>query len=160
LVRGELSCLLTSARITDSGLSYARLHEEKYVVVARPSLIRERKLSEPGDARHHVLLDVHEDLPLFRYFLDARPPSEVWAFREVQCLGAIAALRARALEGAGVCVLPAYFVRADLAAGRLVALMPKAKLPSDWFRLVWRADHPREAELQQLALELSQLPLR
>jgi hypothetical protein len=42
----------------------------------------------------------------------------------------------------------------------LLRLMPKTTLPSDWFRLVWRAQHPREGELQQLAAELSELPLR
>ena len=160
VLRGELACMITSARITNPGLAFARLHEEEYVVVGKSSLVKRQKLSEPGDARQHVLLDLHEDLPLFRYFLDARSAKEVWQFRELQCLGAIAALRARALEGAGVCVLPLYFVREDLAAGRLVRLMPRTKLPSDWFRLVWRAGQPRERELQQLAGELSEIPLR
>ncbi len=129
-------------------------------MVAKSSLIKRQKLNEPGDARHHVLLDVHEDLPLFRYFLDARSGKEVWQFRQLSYLATIAAVRARVLEGAGVCVLPLYFVKDDLAAGRLVRLMPKTKLPSDWFRLVWRSGHQREAELQQLAAELSELPLR
>lgn len=158
--RGELSCMITSARITSPGLALARLHEEQYVVVAKRSLIEQQRLNEPADAKAHVLLDLHEDLPLFRYFLDARSGKEVWQFRELRYLGAIAAVRARALEGAGVCVLPHYFVRDDLTAGRLVRLMPKTKLPSDWFRLVWRAGQPRERELQQLGAELSEIPLR
>ena len=160
VLRGELSCMITSARIMDAGLSFARLHEEEYVLVAKGSLVERLKLNEPGDARHHTLLDLHEDLPLFRYFLDARSAREVWQFRELQFLGAIAALRARALGGAGVCVLPLYFVREDLKRGRLVQVMPKTKLPSDWFRLVWRAGHSRERELQQLAAALSEMPLR
>jgi len=135
VLRGELSCMITSARIINPGLSFARLHEEEYVVVASCSLVRRQNLSEPGDAPRHTLLDLHEDLPLFRYFLDARSAKEVWQFRELQYLGAIAALRARALQGAGVCVLPLYFVREDLRRGRLVRLMPKTKLPSDCF--VW-----------------------
>jgi DNA-binding transcriptional LysR family regulator len=160
VLRGELSCMITSARLVSPGLSLARLHEEHYALVGKSSLVEKSKLSEPGDARRHVLLDLHEDLPLFRYFLDARPAKEVWQFGELCYLGTIAALRARALEGAGVCVLPLYFVKDDLAAGRLVRLMPKTKLPSDWFRLVWRAGHQHEPELQQLAGELSELPLR
>jgi DNA-binding transcriptional LysR family regulator len=160
VLRGELSCMITSARLVSPGLAFARLHEEHYVLVAKSSLVKHCKLNEPGDARRHVLLDLHEDLPLFRYFLDARSAKEVWQFRELSYLGTIAALRARALEGAGLCVLPQYFVKDDLAAGRLVRLMPKTKLPSDWFRLVWRAGHQREPELQQLAAELSELALR
>jgi LysR family transcriptional regulator, glycine cleavage system transcriptional activator len=160
VLRGELSCMITSARLVSPGLSFARLHEEHYVLVGKTSLVKRRKLTEPADAQHHALLDLHEDLPLFRYFLDARSAKEVWQFRELSYLGAIAAVRARALEGAGVGVLPHYFVKEDLAAGRLVRLMPKTKLPSDWFRLVWRTGHQREPELQQLAGELSELPLR
>lgn len=160
VLRGELSCMITSARLISPGLGFARLHEEQYVVVAKRELVKRQKLSEPDDARHHVLLDLHEDLPLFRYFLDGRSAKEVWQFRELSYLGAIAAVRARALDGAGVCVLPRYFVQDDLKAGRLVRLMPKTRLPSDWFRLVWRAGQPRERELQALAAELAELPLR
>jgi DNA-binding transcriptional LysR family regulator len=64
------------------------------------------------------------------------------------------------LEGAGVAVLPRYFVRQDLAKGRLVELMPKVKLPIDWFRLIWRKDHPRQEAMRQLAMDLGQIPLR
>jgi LysR family transcriptional regulator, glycine cleavage system transcriptional activator len=160
VLHGELSCMITSARLVSPGLAFARLHEEHYVLVGKSTLLKRCKLNEPADAQHHALLDLHEDLPLFRYFLDARSAKEVWQFRELSYLGAIAAVRARALEGAGVGVLPHYFVKDDLAAGRLVRLMPKTKLPSDWFRLVWRAGHQREPELQQLAAELSELPLR
>jgi DNA-binding transcriptional LysR family regulator len=103
---------------------------------------------------------LHSDLPLFRYFLDARSAREVWQFGAVQHLGAIAAVRARVLEGAGIAVLPYYFVRQDLERKRLVRLIPKTKLPSDWFRLVWRSGHAREAELRQIASELCELPLQ
>lgn len=160
VLRGELSCMITSARLTNPGLSFARLHEEEYVLVAHAGLIKRLPFAAPNDARQHQLLDVHEDLPLFRYFLDARSAREVWQFGAVQHLGAIAAVRARALEGAGVAVLPLYFVREDLAKKRLVRVMSKTKLPSDWFRLVWRTGHAREAELRQVASELSELPLR
>lgn len=160
VLRGELSCMITSARLTHPGLSFARLHEEEYVLVAAASLIQRQPFAAPDDARQHQLLDVHEDLPLFRYFLDARSAREVWQFRAVQHLGAIAAVRARVLEGAGIAVLPLYFVRQDLASRRLVRLMSKTKLPSDWFRLVWRTGHAREAELREVASELSELPLR
>ena len=160
VLRGELSCMITSARLTTPGLSFARLHEEQYVVVAAPGLIRRKPFATPADAAAHALLDLQTDLPLFRYFLDARSAREVWQFGAVQHLGAIAAVRARALTGAGIAVLPLYFVREDLARKRLVRLMSKTKLPSDWFRLVWRSGHAREAELRQIANELCELPLR
>lgn len=160
VLRGELSCMITSARLTAPGLSFARLHEEEYVMVAASSLIKRKPFTMPVDAAQHTLLDLHRDLPLFRYFLDTRSAREVWQFGAVQHLGAIAAVRARTLLGAGIAVLPHYFVRQDLERRRLVRLMRKTKLPSDWFRLVWRSGHSREAELRQIASELCELPLR
>jgi LysR family transcriptional regulator, glycine cleavage system transcriptional activator len=160
VLKGELSCMITSARLTTPGLSFARLHEEEYVAVATPGLMKQKPFATPSDAAQHKLLDLHADLPLFRYFLDARSGREVWQFGDVQYLGVIAAVRARVLEGAGIAVLPLYFVRQDLEKKQLVRLMPKTKLPSDWFRLVWRTGHARETELRQIASELSELPLR
>ncbi|MEZ4468787.1 MAG: LysR substrate-binding domain-containing protein [bacterium] len=112
------------------------------------------------DARRHTLLDAFADLPLFRYLLDARPAADAWGFRGTELLGTIAAIRARALAGKGVAVLPAYFVAADLAAGRLRAVLPDHPLQQDWFRLIWRRGHPLADELRALAEELRGFPLR
>ena len=76
-------------------------------------------------------------------------------------MGGIGNIRRRVLDGGGrVAVLPRYFVGPDVAAGRLVRLLPRVRLRSDSFRLVWRAGHPREAELVALASDLRQHPLR
>ena len=158
--RDRIDAFVSSARLTSAGLSFARLHEERYVFVGSKKLVGERPLERPAQAEQHTLLELHADLPLFRYFLDARPGGEVWAFGKVQYLGTIGPVRARVLEGAGVAVLPLYFVERDLARGRLVRLMPRTELPVDWFRLIWRAGHPRQEELRTLAAELATLPLR
>ncbi len=160
ILRDEVHCMVTSARFVTPGLGVARLHEEEYVFVGAHSLLRKRPLARPEDAAHHVLIDVSPDLPLFRYFLDARPAHELWTFERVQHLGGIGAIRARVLEGAGVAVLPRYFVARDLAARRVRQFFPGTKLPSDWFRLIFRAGHPRERELRELGAELAKIPLR
>jgi DNA-binding transcriptional LysR family regulator len=160
VVRQELDCMVTSARLAVPGLSYAPLHEERYVFVAARALLTRAPLRAPADAAAHVLLDAHADLPLFRYFADARPGQESWSFRHVQLLGTIAAIRARALQGAGVAVLPRYFVQRDLAQKKLVQLFPKVRMASDRFRLAWRSGHAHEHELYALAAELAQQPLR
>jgi DNA-binding transcriptional LysR family regulator len=160
VLRGEIHCMVTSARLTTAGLEVARLHEEEYAFVGARSLLAKRPLTRPEQASSHVLLDVQPDLPLFRYFLDARSPSESWLFERVQHLGGIGPIRARALEGAGVAVLPLYYVEHDIRAGRLRRLFPTTKLPSDWFRLVWQKSHPQSASLRDLAAELARLPLR
>lgn len=160
LRRDEIDCLITSFRLADPGLAYLPLHEERYAFVGQRRLLQGLPLARASDATGHRLLDAHADLPLFRYFLDTRPPGEAWSFARVQHLGTIGAIRARTLEGAGVAVLPRYFIQKDLAAKRLQEPFPRARLASDWFRLIWRAGHPRESLIRQLGTELAALPLR
>lgn len=154
---GRLDAMIASLRLTSRGLSYGVLHEEAYVFVGAA---RGRPLRRVEDAQQHTLIDAAEDLPLFRYFLDAFASEQLWSFKDVECLGTIAAVRYRVLEGDGVAVLPLYFVRDDLRAKRLVRLFPRITLPTDHFRLVWRSNHPLQTELSALASELRQAPLR
>jgi len=156
----DIDCAVTSARITRGGLSFARLHQEHYVFVGCSKLLANKPLRNSSGAKQHTLLEISESLPLFRYFLDARPGQEVWAFDRTQLLGTIGPVRARCLEGAGVAVLPEYFVQKDLKKGRLTRILPSVKMPSDWFRLLWRQGHPREDDLRALATELSGHELR
>jgi DNA-binding transcriptional LysR family regulator len=160
MLRDEVHCMVTSARLSSPNLVFARLREEEYVLVGERKLVAEMPVLGPKDARRHVLLDLHADLPLFRYFLDARSPKEEWVFERIQYLGGIAAVRSRVLEGAGVAVLPLFFVRRDLASGRLTRLMPQTKLPRDWLRMVWRRGQVQETRIRELAAELSERPLR
>ena len=154
--RVQVDAMISSARLAGPGVEYATLHPEEYLFVGPPGV----RLHGPQDADAHTLIDAHPDLPLFRYLLDAGPPGQVWRFGRTEFLAAIGAIRVRVLDGAGVAVLPRYFVDEDLRAGRLVRLLPRATLQSDAFRLVWRTGHPREAELRRLAEELAEIPLR
>ena len=156
LERGDLDAVVASMRLVSPKLTYATLHDEDYVfVAARPCLKRR------ADAEHLTLVDVTRDLPLFRYFLDALRDPEPWGFARVEYMGGIGSIRRRILDAPGrVGVLPRYFVRDDLAKGRLVTLMPRSRPRSDAFRLIWRTAHPRSAELCELAGELRALPLR
>jgi DNA-binding transcriptional LysR family regulator len=159
VLRQELDGMITSARLSAPGLSHAPLHEEHYAFVGARALLARTPLRRAADAAGHVLLDAHADLPLFRYFTDARPSRESWGFRHVQRLGTISAIRARVREGAGVAVLPLYFVRNDLASKRLVQLFPQVRMATDRFRLSFRTGHAYERELHALAAELSARPL-
>jgi DNA-binding transcriptional LysR family regulator len=156
---GQVDATVTSERLTDGAFSYALLHEEEYVFVAAPHLLRERPIRHAADVGAHRLIDAHEDLPLFRYFLDTCPREEAWRFDRLEYMSAIGAIRARVLTGAGVAVLPRYWVAGDLGAGLLAEVMPKRSCQSDFFRLVWRRHHPMEHELMALAEQLRSNPL-
>lgn len=156
LERGELDAIITSVRLTASRLTYAALHAEAYTFVSTSRCLRGR-----GDAADLTLVDLAADLPLFRYFLDAQRDAEPWPFARVEYMGGIGNIKRRVLDGPKrVAVLPQYFVTRDIQAGRLVVLLPKLHPRTDTFRLVWRAGHPREAELVRLAAELRKIPLR
>jgi LysR family transcriptional regulator, glycine cleavage system transcriptional activator len=155
LERGDLDGIVGSMRLTSPKLAYAAIHAEEYTLVGRKRCLRRRE-----DAERLTLLDVSRDLPLFRYFVDALDDAAPWPFQRVEYLGGIGNIRRRLFDGADrVAVLPSYFIRSDLAARRLVRLMPRVTPRSDSFRLIWRNDHPRKAELLKLADELRQYPL-
>jgi DNA-binding transcriptional LysR family regulator len=116
--------------------------------------VAKNPLTRAEDARRHRLLDLDDDLPLFRLFRRARPPREEWSFEHVQYLSLIGALRVRALEGCGVTVLPLFHVREDIARGRLQVLMPGAKPGTNLLQAVWRKGQPYEHEISALAREL------
>jgi DNA-binding transcriptional LysR family regulator len=156
LERGDLDAIVASVRLTSPRLTYATLHTEEYVLVARRARLRRR-----ADAGRLTLVDVSRDLPLFRYFLDALPGADPWPFPRVEYMGGIGNIKRRLMDGDDrVAVLPRYFVRAELEAGRLVRLLPRVRLRTDAFRLVWRNGHPRTRELMALAGELRRHPLR
>ena len=74
-------------------------------------------------------------------------------------MGGIGGMRYLIESGGGVGVLPLYFAKDDLAKGALIRLLPDQPLLTDTFRLVWRAGHPWEDRLIELAGALRGRPL-
>ena len=74
-------------------------------------------------------------------------------------MGTIGAVRARVLAGAGVAVLPLYYVKGDLEAQQLVQLHAQVNLHHDFFRLIWHEDQPQASALSALVEELRGIEL-
>jgi DNA-binding transcriptional LysR family regulator len=155
---GEIDCAVTSRPSSDPRLASIRLHREDYVFVGHPTLLRQNRLSRREHAAAHTLVDAHVELPLFRYFKNAREGGDL-KFGRVRIMGTIAAIRACVLARRGVAVLPDYLVRGDLAAGRLARVFPRVALASDYFRLIYRADDPKRSVYAELGEEMLRLPL-
>lgn len=153
--RGEVDAAITSTRLTSGSVRYATLHNEEYAFIGTT-----QRVHSSEDAQGLTLIDVSSDLPLFRYLLDSLPDGSPWPFKNQLYMGGIAGIRHRVLEGIGVAVLPRYFIRDDLKAGRMTELMPEQTLREDAFRLVWQVPHPFEPELIRLAEQLREVPLR
>lgn len=160
LEAGEVDGMISSMRVESrTELASAQLHLERYAFVGAPSLLRTTPLREPRDTERHTLLDISPARPLFRYFSAAQSES-AWTFAQTEHLGTIAAIRARMLAGAGVGVLPLYFIRGDITDGSLVAVMPRRRLETDTFSLTWRSGNPQARALNALVSELKLHPLK
>ena len=156
----EVHCAVGSMRLDDPKLDAVGLHREDYVFVAQPALLRRLPLRRPEDAARHTLLDERSALPLFAYWRDAAAGREGLPFARFVYLGTTAAIRAAALAGEGVAVLPRYLVAPDLAAHRLAPILTRVKPLHDFFRLVFRADDPRRSLYQAIAATMAGIPLR
>lgn len=156
---GEIDCGITSTRFSDPRLDALVLHEERYALVAAPKLIAKKPLARARDAEAHVLLDTHAELPLYRYFREAKGAPDL-RFADLHRLGAIGPIKHQTLRGAGVAVLPLYFVEPELRARKLVRLFPRVTPLVDFFRLVFRAGDPRASAFEALAAQLRAAPLR
>jgi len=156
----QVDCAVTSSVLSDPKLDSEILHREDYVFVAAPSLLAREALRDEEDAAAHVLIDINEGLPLFRYWKDSPAAFSGASFGSIRGMGTIAAIRALVLGGEGVAVLPQYFVQPDLDAGRLEELMPEVRATSDHFRLIFRADDPRRELFASVAETLRAEPLR
>lgn len=155
----QIDCAITSTRLADPKLDSIRLHREDYVFVAAPVLLDRRPFSRPEDSVRHTLIEIDDELPLFRYWRDS-PKGMSLTFEKLTRFGTIEAIRLRLVAGAGVGVLPKYLVQPDLDAKRLRVLFPKVVPEHDYFRLVIRADDPRRSVFEGIAASLMKVPLR
>lgn len=155
----QIDCAITSSRLNDPKLDSVRLHREDYVFVGAPSLLDRIPFAKPEDSPAHTLIELDDEMPLFRYWRDA-PKGVPLTFGKLARFGTIEAIRQRLVAGAGVGVLPKYLVQPDLDAKRLRIILPKVVPQHDYFRLVIRTDDPRRSIFEALAASLSAVPLR
>jgi DNA-binding transcriptional LysR family regulator len=155
----DVHCAIGSMRLGDPLIAAVPLHPERYVLTASPTLLRKLPFRNAGDARRHTLIDIDLGLPLFGYLRDA-PGGAKFRFARHLAIGAGSAAKELVLHGEGVAVLPEYLIRRELAARRLVRLLPRQPVQQDWFRLFFRADDPRRAFYESLAASLRGQPLR
>jgi LysR family transcriptional regulator, glycine cleavage system transcriptional activator len=155
----DIDCAVTSTAFSDPKLDSLQLHREDYVLVGSARLLRRLPLRRPEDGLRHTLIDASPDMPLFRYWRDAPGGGDRLRFGRASWLGSIAAIRHQVLEGAGVAVLPEYFVRHEIASGALTRVFPRVRLVHDYFRFVFRAADPRRALFESLAIDMRRVPL-
>jgi DNA-binding transcriptional LysR family regulator len=135
-----------AVRMTDApppSMVARRVGDDERVFCASPAYLASRGTPEsPADlARHEGIHLMGDHLPIpwrLRPKPNADPPAAYRLQSRIR-LNSTEGIRMAALAGLGIADLPRYLVRADLASGRLVALL-QAYQPGP--RSIWAIYHP------------------
>ncbi|MBB2948712.1 DNA-binding transcriptional LysR family regulator [Actinoplanes lutulentus] len=126
LAEGRLDVVVSAVRLRRAGVYAEPLYDEEFTLVGAP-----------GTGKEQPLLSYAEDMPIirrwWRHVLGAPPPR-----RAALVVPDLRALRAAALAGIGVTVLPRYLIAGDLRAGTLVELHPTDDPPINTLYLATR----------------------
>lgn len=136
LSTGDVDVILTSAPHAVRGFGALDVAREEYVFVAAAGLAR--SIRSVADLRHHVLLEHDRSFPFLRY-VDPATRAAI-SCRDVWFVGSTETMKSALVAGYGVGIVPRYLARAALDAGALRRILPKIRLQSDRFRLVYRLD--------------------
>ncbi|GAA4601859.1 DNA-binding transcriptional LysR family regulator [Actinoplanes octamycinicus] len=132
LGQGRLDLVVSAVRPRRAGLHAEPLCDEEFALVAAPEVV------PVPDLRRAPLLAYAEELPIvrrwWRHVLGQPPPR-----RAVLVVPDLRALRAAAIAGIGVTVLPRYLVADDLATGALTEVLTTADPPINTLYLATRA---------------------
>ncbi|MES2674093.1 MAG: LysR family transcriptional regulator [Pseudomonadota bacterium] len=131
MVSGGIDVAIRIGRLTDSSHRAALITYFDDWLVAPPALLLNGKPESPADLEGFPFVGLSV-LPNPNYwtFTQAGKPSETVRFTASVMANTASAVKAAVLAGAGLMVHPDFFVKEDVAAGRLVRLLPEWKLPS------------------------------
>jgi len=143
-------------RAREPGLYYRFLYEGwMFPVVSPASVERYGPLTKPADLIRYPLLSVYTAADDWAIYLQAAGVSQTPPLRKVSYDSYILALEA-AVAGEGVAMAEMAFVRADLAAGRLIKPFDFAvRRPGDWYFAceVNRRDEPHIRRFEDWLVE-------
>ncbi|MDQ3716790.1 MAG: substrate-binding domain-containing protein [Actinomycetota bacterium] len=143
LVSGQLDLVVSTVRPRRRDLHGEPLCDEEFLLVAAPAVMArldaDLLAAQPAKALQALpLLSYGEDLPIvrrwWRHELGVAPSG-----RAVLVVPDLRGLRAAAVAGAGLTVLPRYLCAEDLAPGRLVSILDTDDPPINTLYLVTRA---------------------
>jgi DNA-binding transcriptional LysR family regulator len=158
LAAGLLDVVVSSVRPRRAGLHVEPLCDEEFVLVAAPAIVGsldgELLAERPARALAALpLLAYAEELPVvrrwWRHVLGVPP-----AARAALVVPDLRALRAAAVAGAGITVLPRYLCSRDLAEGRLVTVLSTDDPPINTLYLARRTATRQEPHIAHAATAL------
>jgi len=150
----DLALRFATKRLKDSTLNARKLYPSYVQLFASPSYLARRGVPRtPRDLEQHDWV-VYKPAPEFR-IEGGGPPTDVVTHGRIACDN-FTFLRAALVNGCGIGFLGSFHSDADVAAGRLVRVLPKWSSPISSFWAVWpgpRQPPPKVSEFIDLLLE-------
>ncbi len=159
LLAEHIDVAIRIGELADSGLRATRIGRFDLRVVCSPALLVDRPSPQaPADLAALPFIALSVLAQPLQWRLTAGDGSEQ-AVRLAAALSmnTASAVRSAALAGGGACMLPDYLVDEDLAAGRLVALLPGWRLPEGGIHAVY-PDARQPPRKTRLLIEALQAP--
>ncbi|WP_404826370.1 LysR family transcriptional regulator [Diaphorobacter aerolatus] len=151
LQSGDLDMAIRVGWLTQDHLQ-ARLigHFEQRLVAAPHWLDRQMRMESPDElADMPIIANLALREPTRWHFLSRDGAESIGVTMKASLLlDATLAVREASLSGAGLCVLPDYVIRADLAEGRLVEVLPDWHLPRGDIHAVFPTARFRPAKVR------------
>ena len=151
MLKEGIDVAIRSGRLADSSLQATRIGSFTEWLVASPLLFEGRAMPrQPRDLTA---------LPFIALSVLAQPLTWTWTsasgrsrrtlrFEQVMSANTSHAVRSAALAGGGLAVLPDYSIKAEVAAGRLVKVLPGWSLPESGIYAVFPATRHRPQKVQ------------
>lgn len=161
LMAGELDLAIHVGWLQDSSLQARRIGDFRQVVVATPRFVSEHAVpQEPADLMGlpFVANLALRDPLTWRFSRDAVTRETVQLAARLR-LDTTTAVYHAVLLGAGISVLPDFLVAGDLAAGRLIALLPDWQLASGGIHAVFPPARYRPPKVSAFVEILRELEL-
>ncbi|MFZ3118370.1 MAG: LysR family transcriptional regulator [Variovorax sp.] len=150
LMAGNFEMAIRVGWLADTGEQARKIGAFRQLLVASSSMRREAAaLERPADmaALPFVANTALRDHLRWRFSLDGTEDQVVQVQASI-FLDATLAVREAVRQGAGLSVLPDYAVAEDLAAGRLIEVLPRWHLPSGGIHAVFPAARYRPAKVR------------
>ena len=150
IMSGNIELAIRVGWLAENGLQARKIGSFRQLLVASPSLERRvARLTRPqdiGDLPFVANTALRDHLKWS--FLLNEVESQIVNVRASIFLDATLAVREAVFQGAGLSVLPDYAVADDLAAGRLIQVLPQWHLPSGGIHAVFPAARFRPAKVR------------
>ena len=138
LVAEGIDVAIRVGELADSTLRAVRVGRFTHWLVGAPALLQGRRIRQPDDvaALPYVAMNVLRRPSTWTFTREGHA-SRTITFKQAMSANTGVVLRAAALAGAGISVIPDFAVTTDVAAGRLVRLLPRWQLPGGGIHAVY-----------------------